>query len=60
VAVILTCFKILKITVECLLLILKFFGSLILFFAFGKLIGHIFKLEEYLKYTSANHPKKQV
>lgn len=42
------------------LIILKFFGGLILLFTFGKLIGHIFKLDEYLKYTPDNQPKKQV
>jgi hypothetical protein len=43
---------------ECFLLIVKLFGGLIFLFVFGKLIGYIFKLDDYLKYASGKHPKK--
>jgi len=33
-----------------LLLILKFFGGLILLFAIGCLVGHLFKLDKYVGY----------
>jgi hypothetical protein len=45
--------------VGSLLLILKFFGGLILFFAFGTLIGHILKLDEYLNQTPDKNSGKQ-
>jgi hypothetical protein len=40
-----------------LLLILKFFGGLILLIAFGCLIGHLLGLDAYLKHLPDNNPK---
>jgi len=36
------------------LLIVAFFCGLILLFAFGTLIGHLFKLDKYLEYGNSN------
>ncbi|MDP4221977.1 MAG: hypothetical protein Q8868_01580 [Bacteroidota bacterium] len=37
--------------------IIKFIIFLILIFAIGQLIGHIFRFDDYLKYGSARSPK---
>jgi hypothetical protein len=42
-----------------LLLILKFFGGIILCFALGTLIGHILKLDDYLNQSGDKNPEKQ-
>jgi hypothetical protein len=34
---------------DCFLLILEFFGGLILLFALGWLVGHLFKLDKHIK-----------
>jgi hypothetical protein len=41
-----------------ILIILKFFAGLALLLGFGRLMGHILKLDEYLKYPSDNEPKQ--
>jgi hypothetical protein len=35
---------------DYLVLVMELFGALFLIFAIGELIGHIFKLDEYLRY----------
>jgi hypothetical protein len=39
------------------LLILKFFTGLTLLLGFGRLMGHILKLDEYLKYPPDKEPE---
>jgi hypothetical protein len=41
------------------ILIVKFFGGLFLLFAFGRIVGHIFRLDDYMNYKSDNHLKQQ-
>jgi hypothetical protein len=41
------------------LFITKFIGMLVLVFAAGEIIGHIFRLDKYLKYGSDKSPEQK-
>ncbi len=44
---------------DCFILIVEFFAGLVVLFAVGALIGHIFKLDEYLKHDPLDHSRAQ-
>ena len=41
-----------------LLLVLEFFAGLAILLGFGRLMGHILKLDEYLKYPPDKEPEQ--